>query len=176
MNATRFEQLRRTHRDAVEFFVSRARAIEEARWLVPRAEGKWTPAQETRHLVLTYRVFGDDLRSERRMALKGTPWRRRIWRFLGWPSIKYAGRLPRAVRAPREVRPDAESAPRDALLLELTREVEAFERVFETAWRERPGTTVTHPFFGPLSLADAITLAAVHTRHHGRFLPDARHV
>jgi hypothetical protein len=173
MNATRFQQLTTTHREAVEFFLSRARAIDEARWLVPRAEGKWTPAQETRHLVLTYKTFGADLRNERRMALKGTPWRRRIWRFLGWPSIKYAGRLPRAVRAPREVRPDAESTPRDALLLELMREVEAFERVFETAWRERPEATVTHAFFGQLSLADAITLAAVHTRHHGRFLPEA---
>jgi len=171
MTARRLEQLTRVHRAAVDDFTSRARALDDETWFTPRAAGKWTPAQEARHLVLTYRAFIDDLRGERRLALKGTWWHRRIWRLFGLSVIKYAGRIPRAVRAPREVRPQAENTPRDALLLELASEVDSFERMFARVWSETPAHTVTHPFFGALSLEDSITVATVHTRHHARFLP-----
>lgn len=159
------------HRAAVQEFVDRARAIPADRWLVPRAEGKWTPAEETRHLALTYRVFSADLRGERQARLKGTPLHRLLWRVIGLTTVLYARRIPRAVRAPREVRPEGETRSPDALLDDLRREVREFEEVFENTIRARPRTTVTHPYFGKLSLPQAITLAAVHTRHHAAFLP-----
>ena len=162
------------HAAAVDHFVGLAGAIPDSRWLTPRAEGKWTPAEETRHLILTYRAFTGDLRGQRKMALKGTPLRRFVWRLLGLPVILYARRIPRAVRAPREIRPDGEASSRDPLIDELRREVREFEGVFADQWRARPDATVTHPFFGELTLPQSIHLATVHTRHHAAFLPGSR--
>ena len=108
------------------------------------------------------------------MRLKGTPLLRRIWRTVGLTWIMYRGRIPRAVRAPREVRPEPESGSREALLSELANEIAAFETEFTACWSARPTTTVRHPFFGELSLHQAIHLAAVHTRHHAAFLPASR--
>lgn len=159
------------HRAAVLEFVARARAIQADRWLLPRAEGKWTPAEETRHLVLTYHAFIADLKGERTLRLKGTPLLRRIWRLVALPIILYGRRIPRAVRAPREIRPDGETGERDALLLELQRAVADFEGVFVEISRANPGKSLTHPFLGELNLRQAIRLAAVHTRHHAAFLP-----
>lgn len=167
----RLAQLAREHRDAVEFFMTRARAVTDAQWHTPRAEGKWTPAQEARHLVLSYQAFIGDLRDEKRMALKGKPWQRRLWRLVGLTAIVHARRIPRAVRAPREVQPPHEATPRDLLLQELTSEIQSFERTFATTWRERPTKSLTHPFFGHLSLEQAMHVCCVHTRHHAHFLP-----
>lgn len=164
------------HREAVEHFVLRARAIPAERWLVPRGEGKWTPAEETRHLILTYRAFAADLRGERTLRLKGTPLQRRIWRLFGLTTILHAGRIPRAVRAPMEVRPEGETAARDVLLDELQRAVADFETVFADTWRVRPARRLTHPFFGELSMSQAIRFIGVHTRHHAAFLPAPRPV
>jgi hypothetical protein len=161
------------HRAAVAEYLARARAISTDRWLVPRGDGKWTPAEETRHLILTYRAFIADLRGEGTLRLKGTPLLRRIWRFIALPIILYGRRIPRAVRAPREIRPEGETGERDALLLELHRAVFDFEAVFAETCRSSPGKRLTHPFFGELSLRQAITVAAVHTRHHAAFLPAA---
>lgn len=162
------------HRAAVAEFIARARDIRPDRWLVPRAEGKWTPAEETRHLVLTYRAFIADLKGERTLRLKGTPMWRRIWRLIALPIILYGRRIPRAVRAPREIRPEGEAGEREALLGELERAVADFEGVFEETCRTRPGKRLTHPFFGELSMRQAIVIAAVHTRHHAAFLPAPR--
>lgn len=143
----------------------------ESRWLVPRAEGKWTPAQEARHLVLTYESFTADLDGSRRVAVRASLAWRLLNRAIGLTSILWFGRIPVAVRAPREVRPQMEDTPRDALLAELGDRVERFNVAFVEAWQSRPRWRVGHPRFGGLSLDHAIRLSSVHTRHHAAFLP-----
>jgi uncharacterized damage-inducible protein DinB len=171
---SRLQQRLADHQAAVVEFITRARAIPEHRWVTPRAEGKWTPAQEARHLVLTYEAFLRDLRTGEHMQLRGTPWRRRLWKLIGLASIIWRKRIPRAVRAPREARPDWESASASTLLPELLRRTEEFEAVFADTWSGEPRRRVTHPFFGAITLDEAIQLAAVHTRHHAAFLPSSR--
>jgi hypothetical protein len=171
MSASRLAHRLSDHRAAVAECIARAQGVPPDRWLVPRAEGKWTPAQEARHLVLTYEAFLKDLRTGEHMQLRGTPWRRRVWKLVGLPSIIWRKRIPRAVRAPREARPDWETAAASTLLPELVRRTEEFETVFAEKWTGEPRRRVTHPFFGGLTLDDAIRLAAVHTRHHAAFLP-----
>ena len=39
---------------AVDEFTATARAIDAAGWSLPRAEGKWSPAQLVEHIALTY--------------------------------------------------------------------------------------------------------------------------
>lgn len=161
------------HRAAVHHFIQRAAAIPDDRWRLPRAEGKWTPAQETRHIILTYQAMIGDLRDGRKMVARNTGLRRVIWRMIGLGSILYRRRIPAAVRAPREVRPEAEEGTRLALLDELRGTVDEFERVFSVSWRDRPRQTLSHPFFGEVSLRQSMTIAVVHTRHHAAFLPAA---
>jgi hypothetical protein len=164
------------HRQAVQHFVGRAAAVAPDRWHVPRGEGKWTPAQESRHIVLTYRALVGDLRGERKMRLKGTPLRRRLWRLVGLTWIRVRRRIIRPVRAPAEVRPDAETASAETLLRELHDAVAEFESVLADTWARSPGRTVTHPYFGELGLRDAVVLCVTHTRHHAAFLPGARRI
>ena len=121
VSASRLQHRLADHRAAVAEFIARAEAVPAQGWLVPRAEGKWTPAQEARHLVLTYEAFVKDLRTGEHMQLRGTPWRRRLWKLIGLPSIIWRKRIPRAVRAPREARPDWETAGAATLLPELRR-------------------------------------------------------
>jgi hypothetical protein len=141
------------------------------RWLVPRAEGKWTPAEETRHVILTYEAIIGDLRDERRMAPRTRGLKRLIVRAIGLYSIVYRRRIPRPVRAPREVRPPEERGGRDELLAELARIVADFEGVFSETWQQRPAKTLAHPFFGAVNLRQTMAIAVVHTRHHAAFLP-----
>lgn len=160
------------HRASLREFVDKASRLSADQWLRPRAEEKWTPAQEARHLVLTYEGLMRDLRDEGRVRLKGTPLKRFIWRLFGLTSIMVRKRIPAAVRAPREFRPGDESTPAARLLEELLASGRSFEALFLEKIAAEPRRRVTHPFFGGLTLDQTITLLAVHNRHHAAFLPD----
>src|SRR5689334_12862743 len=54
-------QLLTDHADAVGDFVARAAVISPDHWNVERANGKWSPAQEAKHLALGYEAFVRDL-------------------------------------------------------------------------------------------------------------------
>lgn len=155
------------HRAAVREYEERAIAFPADRWHVPRGAGKWTPAQETRHLVLTYEHFARDLRGEEGMRLKGRWWQRRLWRFLFMGRI-LDGRFPKGARAPREVRPPDETADQPTLVADLERAAARFEETVQDVSRTSPGRGGRHPYFGKLSLAQVVQFNAVHTRHHMR--------
>jgi hypothetical protein len=167
----RLEALLRDHDGAVREFADLANAVADSRWLIPRAVEKWTPAQETQHLILTYDAFRRDLSGEGAMALRGTPLRRWLWRTIGMTSILVRKRIPVAVRAPREARPAWVDAPRAELVSRLESRAHDFEVLFARAWRGEPRRGMTHPLFGTVGLDQAIRLIAVHTRHHAAFLP-----
>jgi hypothetical protein len=167
----RLETLLTDHVDAVREFVDRANAVAEPRWLVPRAEGKWTPAQETKHVILAYEAFLRQLTEGTPMRLRGNALKRRIWRLIGLNSILWRKRIPVAVNAPREVRPELVTSGPDELLPELRRRAGEFDVAFARAWRNEPRRRMTHYMFGTLSLDQGIRLVSVHTRHHAAFLP-----
>lgn len=159
------------HRDAVREFLERAGGIGLERWRIPRADGKWTPAQETAHVILAYETLLRELRGGQGLALRATPLRRRFYRLIGLTSILWRGKIPVAARAPRETRPDDVTAPAAELLARLQTLASEFETDMTRAWRERPDARLTHHLFGTLSLDQAIRLMTVHTRHHAAFLP-----
>lgn len=171
----RLVSLRAAHERAVREFVERAEAVGDSRWLVPRAEGKWTPAQEVRHLILTYTEFLRQLTERTPIRLRGTPVRRLVWRGIGLTSILWFRRIPVAVKAPREVRPEPEGRPASQLIPEMQTKVETFHAEFERAWRSRPRPRLAHPLFGGVSLDQGIRFLTVHTRHHAAFLPPVPH-
>jgi hypothetical protein len=159
------------HQASVREFVGKARNVPAERWLTPRGPGKWTPAQEARHLVLGYEAFLRDIGSGVGMQIRGTPFRRLVWRWFGLTSILLRKRIPVAARAPREARPEWEPTPASDLLPQLERCAAEFEGAISNAWRAEPGRTVTHPYFGKLTLDQTLRLVAVHNRHHAAFLP-----
>ena len=169
--ARRLQVLLQDHGHAVQEFVDRARALSRSQWVTPRGDGKWTPAQETRHVILAYEAFLRELNGGTSMRLRGNVVSRRVWRLFGLTSILWRKRIPVAVRAPREVRPEAVTQGPDQLLPELQRRAREFDELFATLWRTTPKRKVTHPFFGKLSLDHGIRFACVHIRHHAAFLP-----
>jgi len=167
----RFQALQADHDRAVREFVDKARAIDPVGWLTPRAEGKWTPAQEVRHIILTYEEFVRQLHGQSPIRLRGGLYTRVVSRVIGLSSILWFKRIPVAVRAPREIRPEPETRSAAELLPELESRTASFAQLFEDAWKRNPRPRVQHPLFGRVSLSTGIRFLAVHTRHHAAFLP-----
>jgi hypothetical protein len=166
-----FAQLMADHRAAVQEFADKAKTVTSSSWFTPRAEGKWTPAEETRHLVLTYEALTRDLLEGKTMRLRGTPWKRRLWRVIGLWAVLWRKRLIMGVSAPRELRPVPERVSRDKLLPLFLQRVAEFEAAVEFTRAKDPHRTLTHPMMGALTLSQSLTLCAVHARHHAKFLP-----
>lgn len=171
MDHERWQFLLEDHAASVGEFAARAERVGEARWLVPRAEGKWTPAQETRHLILGYEAFLKDARGTGKMQLRGSPMKRRIWRWFGLSAILWRKRIPVAARAPRESRPEWEPAPPAELLKVFRDRAAEFAAEVTHLQKHEPRRTFTHPYFGEIGIEQVLTLVAVHNRHHAAFLP-----
>ncbi|HEV8449514.1 MAG TPA: DinB family protein [Gemmatimonadaceae bacterium] len=161
------------HGAAVRAFAAHASAIAPDQWNVERAPGKWTPAQEAKHLALAYAAFVRDLRGGPTLRLKGRWWQRRLWRWRVLPQILDGGRIPHGGRAPREARPPDRPGHQTELLAELATEVTQFEATVMDLQQSQPRRRVTHPYFGALTLPQLVRFCTVHTRHHAAFLPDA---
>ena len=149
-------------------FRARAERVPPALWDRPRREGKWSPAEETEHIVLSHELFCSQLRGGPAMRVVATGWRLILLRLLILPYILRTGRFPRA-RAPRESRPVVTGAGREELLGRLDRAVHGAIEIVR-----RDGTSVPrlrHPYFGMLTVTQAVRLSTVHTRHHLANLP-----
>lgn len=170
MTGQRWQELLDDHSASVREFGAKAEGVGE-RWLVPRADGKWTPAQETRHLILAYEAFLRDARGAGKMQLRGTPWKRVVWRLFGLTAILWRKRIPMAARAPRESRPEWEAAPASELLPLFQARASEFAETIARLRKNEPARTFTHPYFGELDIEQTLTLVAVHNRHHAKFLP-----
>jgi hypothetical protein len=160
------------HHSAVQGFAGAARSVPSDRWLVPSTPGKWSPAEETLHVVLAYEVGLRSLRGEIDMSPRTAPARARLLRWLVLPMILRSDWFPRA-RAPREIRPvldpgAAESA--ESLIARLHSAAEAVTQELRTAAESGSARRIRHPYFGPLPLLEAFRLMSAHTRHHTRRL------
>ncbi len=145
-------------------FLETAAAVRDERWNQPRAEGKWSPAEVTAHLVTSCDVVITELRGGAGMAIKASRWQQILFRLLfGW-RILLLGNFPRGIRAPKETRPQsvlpkAEALPR---LRERAAEFDAAARAAS------PGQLLSHAYFGRASAADGVLLCARHIEHHRR--------
>lgn len=171
MTPERWQSLLDDHAASVREFCARAERVGDARWLVPRAEGKWTPAQEARHLILAYEAFLRDATGAGRMQLKGNWWKRLLWRGVGLTSILWRKRIPKGARAPRESRPEWETAAPGELLPILKSRTAEFVETITRLQKNEPGRTFTHPYFDQMTIEQTFTMLTVHNRHHAAFLP-----
>jgi hypothetical protein len=151
---------------AVDAFAIAAESVPSGAWAARPSAEHWTPAQQVNHIVLTYRAMTHDVRDGRRAEFIGTEQQRRQWRLMGLAQIYFRGALPAGAPSPREVRPPDYSPDRATLLRELRGAVDEFERTMRSAAHNRPAHRVAHPYFGWLSLRQAVRVSTVHTRHH----------
>ena len=171
MTPDRWQFLLDDHSTSVREYCARAERVGDGRWLIPRAEGKWTPAQETRHLILAYEAFLRDASGAGKMQLRGSALKRKLWRWVGLTVILWRKRIPMAARAPRESRPEWELAPASELLPLYRQRAAEFAETITRLQKHEPGRTFTHPYFGEIAIEQTLTLVAVHNRHHAALLP-----
>jgi hypothetical protein len=159
----------REHREAVEAFIASAGQVGDAGWNRPVSEGKWSPAQIAEHVRLSHAVLLQELGGAGGLRVRTSWWLRAIIRRTILPRILRTGRIPTGVQAVREVRPGDGPFEQGATLGRLRAEADQFARELS---ERRTAATLTHPYFGTLSAADALRLTTAHTLHHrGQLAP-----
>jgi hypothetical protein len=152
------------HRAALEAFIATAEGLSTDAWNARRSSDKWSPAQVSEHLRITYTTILAELAGRGGLRIRTKWWQRRLLRFLYLPRILKGGSFPKGVVAPREIRPGDGPFERRAVLTALREEGEAFIRTVSAG---RIGNeTVTHPYLGRLGLVDGVRFLTQHLRHH----------
>jgi hypothetical protein len=165
----RWKTVAARHRAAVDGFVASAREIAGADWQSPLADGKWTPAQVTQHLIQTYEVLTQQVRTGTGLKVQ-TGWLlRQVLRLAVLRPIMWTRKLPPGARAPRSLLPVETEEAQDAALQRLLDVVAAFETEL-AARRGDAGLELTHHIFGSVDAVSGLDFVAVHTEHHSRQL------
>lgn len=157
------------HARAVSEFLDAANGIPAERWLLPVADGKWTPAQVTVHVIQSYEITTRQLRTGEGLKVQ-TGWLvRRILRQVVLRPIMWTRKLPRGAKAPKILLPGETAIGRDEALDRLRIVVAEFEGELR-ARRDQPDLQLTHHIFGSFDPCTGLDFLAVHTAHHGRQL------
>ena len=165
------ESIIATQQTAADAFKAAAEGVADNLWSVPRAPGKWTPAQVMDHVGIATRVA--------RGAMSGNAKFGSLPRFLRWlprklffDKVLRQGAFPRKGGGPPAFAPSTEPMPRAELYKQLDSEIAAFAalaREMSAAGR----TTFEHGFFGTVAIADYVRFNALHLDHHREQLPRA---
>jgi DinB superfamily len=159
------------NRQAVTAFLAAAHAVSPSRWAHPRAPGKWSPGQVTEHVALAYELSRGLLHGSFPGSAAPRILRPFIRMFFLNPVLK-RGRFGPGNKTPEPFEP-AESPPApEALIARLESAVGAFDTDLAAASRSGQ-STLDHPFFGKVLLADYVRLQAIHTQHHREQLSTA---
>ena len=165
------DALQEAHRNSVAAFITAAEAIPDSSWELPRAADKWSPAQVTEHLRLTYELGSRELSGQAGLRVRTAWWVRLMLRLRVLPTILRDGRIREGALAPRELRPGPGPFARETLLAHLRQGAVATEAALIV--RVQDGSAgITHHVFGRLSPAQALRFLSVHNLHHARQLTD----
>lgn len=161
----------RAHRAEIEIFLRQAKALSGLQWEMPRATGKWTPAQEMAHLALAYAAFAAALRGGPPRELRVPASRALELQRTVLPGILEGKGFPTGAKAPAETEPPERPGGQGELLPQLSTAAQAFEEALVEAWAAAPDGRVVHPYFGSLRLPDLLGLLTAHLHHHAGYLP-----
>lgn len=146
-------------------FIACMESVPASAWAIPRAPGKWSPAEESEHITLAHEIFASQLSGGGPMRVVLTGWRGFAARWIVLPWILVTGRFPRA-RSPREARPRGEALPRADLITRLDSAARAIGTDLERRGRAAFTDRLGHPYFGAMTCSQVLRLTEVHTRHH----------
>jgi hypothetical protein len=165
---TDIEQSLAAQRRAAAAFTAAALAVPDGAWNVPRAPGKWSPAQVTDHVGVATRVARDAIAEKAGMG--GIPgFLRWLPRKLFFDKVLVRG-FPTKSKGPAVFAPAHEPKPRAELIAQVEREVAGMEADARAA-AANGTSTFEHTFFGRLKIADYVTFNALHFDHHREQLP-----
>jgi len=167
MNWPDIQQL---HSQAAAEVVSTAGRVPAEKWLVPRAEGKWSPAEIVEHLSLAYDVILRELAGGGGMAIRTKLWQRIMLRLTIMPKLLRGEAFPSGTRSPREIRPATASPDQAAAIASLGDRAARFVIAVSEAQRKNPRTRLTHAYFGRSTIDNAVLLCARHIQHHHKQL------
>jgi hypothetical protein len=163
----KWKQIGDRHAAAVEGFLGAAAAVDASGWQSPLADGKWTPAQVTQHLIQTYEVLVAQVRTGKGLKVQ-TGWLlRQVLRQVVLRHIMRTRRLPRGAKAPRALLPADADASQGAAIERLRAAAAEFEAEL-LARRDEPSLQLTHHIFGSVGALEGLDFVAIHTEHHGR--------
>lgn len=157
------------HAETVRRYLATAGSVAEDRWTAEPRPGKWSPAEVTKHLVLTYEALAAEQASGLVVPIAFPPWKAWVLRTFALPRLMRGRPFPPGVKSPRGVRPKGDIPGRDALMTEFEHAAGRFLAAYQSA-RQRPGARATHPYFGRLPLSEMFRFASIHSEHHRRQL------
>ena len=155
------------HGAAATAFRATASLISPDSWLLPMAEGKWSPAQVSEHLSQTYQIVIRELSGEKGIRIR-SPWLlRQVLRQTVLRSIYRKRKLPRGARAPSEIAPNVVDDNQEEAIEKFIRLARQFEKAARTAETVK-GRKLTHHIFGEIDVLPGIDFVAIHIEHHQR--------
>lgn len=163
-------EIRQIHLDAAADLAASAERIPSERWMLPRAEGKWSPAETVEHLVLAYDTLLRELAGGPGMALRTKLWQRVLLRFTMVPKLLRGGGFPAGARSPRETRPQSANPDQGAAITGFRDRASQFDAEVAAAMSSGRRVLLTHAYFGKAGLAEAMLLCARHVQHHQKQL------
>ncbi len=158
------------HREALDAFIVAAQGVPSERWNIARAGEKWSPAQVTEHVRLSYDVARAELSGGAGFKVRTSWWQQLFFRWLIVPRILQRGVFPDGVPAVREIRPGEGPFERPGQLAALRETGEAFEQAIVAQFNG--GRGIHHPFLGKLEPRIALRFVSQHLRHHEKQLTD----
>lgn len=167
----RWPEIRQIHLDAAAELAASAERIPPERWMSPRAEGKWSPAETVEHLALAYDALLRELAGGPGMAVRTKLWQRVLLRFTMIPKLLRGGRFPAGARAPRETRPQSANPDQKAAVAGFRERAAQFDAQVAAAMTSGRRVRLTHAYFGKAGVAEAMLLCARHVQHHQKQLP-----
>ncbi len=167
--ALKWSRVGERHARAVKDFLEAGAGLDSADWNTPFETGKWSPDQITQHLIRTYEVLVEQLRTGRGLEVR-TGWLlRQFLRLFVLRPIMWTRRLPPGAAAVREILPTSDPGEQSASLARLREAVDEFVRELE-ARRADDALRLRHHIFGEVPAVDGLDFVAVHTEHHCRQL------
>ena len=160
----RWEEIAALHDSASKNLAAAAEAVSSDRWLTPRAEGKWSPAEVVEHLNTVYDVVLRELAGEPGMQIRTTWWQRILLRFTIVPKILRGGGFPAGARAPKETRPVLSITDQRELIARFRDRAARFAAASSNA--RGTGKRITHAYFGAAQIPESTLLCARHIEHH----------
>jgi len=170
LSSLNWPDLQQLHSQAAAEVVSAAGRVPVEKWLVPRAEGKWSPAEIVEHLSLAYDVIVRELAGGAGMTIRTKLWQRVMLRLTIMPKLLRGEAFPSGTRSPREIRPVTASPDQTAAITSLRDRAARFEAAVADAQRRHPRTGLTHAYFGRSTIDNAVLLCARHVQHHHKQL------
>jgi uncharacterized damage-inducible protein DinB len=158
--------IQKLHGNVVADFAAAAAAIPPDRWLAPRAEGKWSPAEVVEHITLAYDTLLRELEGGGGMKIRTKMWQRVLLRFTLVPKLLRGKPFPSGARAPRETRPASANPDQTAAVARFRERAARFDALTSEAIAAGRRVRLTHAYFGRSALPEAVLLCARHTQHH----------